>query len=424
MNWKGMLGATGALVATMLAGAVMVHGQKIVQKRVQVPPPPAADAPKNPEKPDGEKPAIVTLRLYEWGVTTQNWDGTPDTDNDVPAAFYDAKEAPVTGKPQPVDEPPRPPRPPIDDGGMPAPKKPVIYFECDKEVTFGLEVRFSEGLVTWMYPKPTARADASAAQWDYIRLLPDGAEPRDKSALPPLVDLPASHWAALSRQGSTSSIWVNGEHERYLFYEGVQTCLPEVDVFRDAQGMVVVHNHTCQELLDVRLNLPDACLRWARVPAASGEVPGRATEAEARRDGEDSVLAADTAAAGLTAPQAKVFEQVWKPLLREQKGVLSWRRTSAALDELMPIKLTLPAGLASDAKRVGYVAISKVDLARQTEFEALVSKAGDGDNDAATKLISGGVAGAGALRRALADEKLPLARRLALARVLAHLTER
>ena len=161
------------------------------------------------------------------------------------------------------------------------------------------------------------------------------------------------------------------------------------------------------------------------VPAASGDKPGllRLSD-ELRVDwgkfSAEGVLAQETQAAGLTAAQAKVFERAWQELFFVEQGTLSYRRELAALDELMQIKLTLPAGMSSELKRIGYVLVRNIDLSRQAKLDGLADKAATGDHEAAAELVKSGAAGAGALRRALADASRDLKTRLGLAKLLAE----
>jgi len=386
----------------------------------------AAPARKGAERdqPDTDRraqPALPALKVYEWGVATMNWDGSDEGPDDVPAFYYDHTEVPIEQQPADTPNPepapaPKPDKPPIKV------RKPVLYFECDRDLTFDLDVKFSSGTLTWMYPKPNRLTDASTVQWDNIQLFADGL-PRDKFAPPSLHEVPADHWAGFSRDGSEASLVVNGEHERFLFYEGTTAGLPDADVFLNAAGELVVHNHTAHELLDLRLCVRvDGQLRRyhvASVPAASGERPGEVKLGDEHSGFSVGNLLDETAAAGLTRPQAGVFARAWEQDFAKE-GTMSWRRTQAALDELMQLKLTLPAVIGSEVKRVGYVLVNNIDLARQSEIEALVVKAGDGDEAAAKQLKTLGTAGAGALGRATAGEQ-PLKVRLKLAKILGEM---
>jgi hypothetical protein len=377
-----------------------------------------------------DQPSLPALKIYEWGVTTMNWDGSDEGPDDVPAFYYDASEVPLEA------EPAAPPQPQPQPQPAPAPpprrvkaRKPVLYFACDRDVTFDLDVRFTSGKLTWMYPKPNRLTDAATAQWDNIKFFADGL-PRDKFAPPELHDVDANHWAGYSRDGSTGSIVVNGEHERFLFYEGARNGLPEVDIFINAEGHPVVHNYTAHELLDLRVHVAVGAEIYtchvASVPAASGEQPGEVVLSGDAMVGADSFLPAgrltsETSAAGLTEAQAKVFERCWQADMAKV-GSMSWRRTQKALDELMELKLTLPAGIGSEIKRVGYVLVNNIDLTRQADMEALVQKAAEGDADAEGKLKAAGTAGAGALRRAMSNRDIGLKQRLKLAKLLGEMS--
>ncbi|MCG3184352.1 MAG: hypothetical protein ICCCNLDF_02467 [Planctomycetes bacterium] len=375
-----------------------------------------------------DQPSLPALKVYEWGVATMNWDGSDEGPDDVPAFYYEPGEVPMEAQPaappqpEPVPEP-KPPRPPVKI------RKPVLYFECDRDVVFDLDVRFTSGKMTWMYPKPNRLTDASTAQWDNIQLYSDSVE-RDKFAPPELHAVDASHWAGYSRDGSTGSIVVNGEHERFLFYEGARNGLPEADIFINAEGQPVVHNYTAHELLDLRVHVAVGAEIYtcyvARVPAASGEQPGEVVLKDDALVAPESLLpvgrlTSETSAAGLTEAQARVFERCWQADMAKV-GTMSWRRTQKALDELMELKLTLPAGIGSEVKRVGYVLVNNIDLTRQAEMEALVQKAAEGDADAESKLKAAGTAGAGALRRAMSNKDIGLKQRLKLAKLLGEMS--
>src|SRR5690606_10183267 len=164
----------------------------------------------------------------------------------------------------------------------------------------------------------------------------------------------------------------------------------------------------------------------ASVPAASGEQPGEVVLKDDALVAPESLLPAgrltsETSAAGLTEAQARVFERCWQADMAKV-GSMSWRRTQKALDELMELKLTLPAGIGSEVKRVGYVLVNNIDLTRQAEMEALVQKAAEGDADAEDKLKAAGTAGAGALRRAINSKDIGLKQRLKLAKLLGEMS--
>ncbi len=367
-------------------------------------------------------PTIPALKLYEWGVATGTWDGTPEAE-DVPAFYYDCDEIPVLApKPQPVPMP-RPQPDPDPRPDQPKPRKPVIYFEADRSVTFDLDITFRAGEVTWMYPKPNRRLSAGTVQWDNIVFHPDAGL---TATLPELAKAEQGHWSEYSRLGATGSIVVNGECERFLFYEGTQTGLPEMDIFRDARG-VVVRNYTAHAFLDLRVQVTvDGTLRKWRVrevPAATGEVPGEVVldvNQAVDKVVDEAALKDETRKAGLTEAQAGVFARCWTADFSQAESV-SWRRSPAALDDLMELKLTLPPGLGSEIRRVGYVRISHVNLAKQAEIEALVAKAAADDKQALSQLKN--PAGQNAARRAASDSSRPLKERLKLAKVLASLSE-
>jgi hypothetical protein len=376
------------------------------------------------EEPSRDKPAPeasparteggVVLRVYEWGVATANWDGTEEAPEDLPAFYYAADQIPI-------ELPPPKPQP----GNKPAViRKPVLYIACEQDVTFDLDVRFTRGDLTWMYPRANRRIDASTAQWDSIQLYADGVKREKSLALPALGAAKQGHWTEFSREGATASIVVNGEHERFLFYEGTDTGLPEIDVFLDAEGKLVIRNYTAHDMLDVRAHLKvngeAVRIKAERIPAASGDTPGeiRLEAVSAAGFGEAGVLAQECQAAGLTEEQARVFERCWKAELLELAGTVSWRRTQKALDELMPLKFTLPEGISTEVKRVGYAQVRGIDLSRTTALDALVKDYLAGNKEALKDLK--GTAGAGALRRAMHDESRPLNERVTLAKALAH----
>lgn len=360
----------------------------------------------------------ATLKVFEWGTATMNWDGSAEGAPDVPDFYYDASEVPVEDEAEAL--PPVKPRPP---GAQK--RKPVLYFECPQDLTFDLDVRFTAGTVSWMYPKPTRLVGKSMAQWDNIQFFSDDVD-REKLPAPPLHDVPADHWASYSRDGSRGSLVVNGEHERFLFYEGSRWRAPEVDLFLNAEGHPEVSNYSSHELLDLRVNVAVGAEVYTchvdRVAAAKDGTPGTVVlrdsamvlPAELLPSGR---LAAETQAAGLTAAQAAVFERAWLADF-SKAGTMTWRRTQAALDELVELKLTLPEGFSSEIKRIGYVAVYNIDLKRQAEMEALVAKAAGGDDNSAALLRTSGTAGIGALRRKLADKNLGADARARLQAVL------
>jgi hypothetical protein len=354
------------------------------------------------------------LRVYEWGVATLNWDGTQEAPEDLPGFYHAAEQIPI-------ELPPPKPQP----GNRPAViRKPVLYFACDNDLTFDLDVQFTRGELTWMYPKPSRRTDASTAQWESIQLYADGVEREKSPALPPLGAAKQGHWAQFSREGSTASIVVNGEHERFLFYEGTDTGLPEIDVFIDAEGKLAIRNYTAHDMLDVRANFTVSGevvrIKAEKVPAASGDTPGeiRLDAASKPGFGDADALAQECQAAGLTQAQATVFERCWRAELIEVAGTVSWRRAQGALDELMPLAFTLPEGVSTEVKRVGYVQVRGIDLARTAALDARVADYLSGNKEALKDLK--GTAGAGAIRRAMHDATRPLRERVTLAGALAN----
>jgi len=141
-----------------------------------------------------DQPEAPTLKVYEWGVATMNWDGSSEAPADVPAFYYDNTEVPVEAAPVPTAESPNESPKPNEKPGRITIRKPVVYFECDQDVTFDLDVHFTSGKLTWMYPKPNRMTDASTVQWDNIKMY-DDRQPRDKFAPPDLHDVPAESWA-------------------------------------------------------------------------------------------------------------------------------------------------------------------------------------------------------------------------------------
>ncbi|MBX3459942.1 MAG: hypothetical protein KF696_08245 [Planctomycetes bacterium] len=414
--------ALPALATLALLISAIAAQRKVVEEEPDKPR--ARDAQEPAQGKNPRPAAVTTLKVYEWGVATENWDGSPEPPEDVPSFYYRAEQIPIEAAPEkPV---PAGQGQPNQQPDRPATKrKPVLYFECTQDIAFDLDIKFTCGVVTWLYPKANRRIDATTVQWDNIRLRSDLAE-RDKSPPPPqLPGVADNHWANYSREGSTSYVMVNGEAERFLFYEGSARYLPETDIFvRD--GKVVVRNFTAEPLLDARVcvMLDSKLLRLhaASVPAAGGDTPGEATldpAASLKSFGEAGTITRETQAAGLTEAQAKVFERCWHNEMFELEGTLSWRRTPRQLDELMQLKLTLPTGVNSEVNRVGYVQVRGIDLGKIADYDALVTKYLGGDADALKKLK--GTAGAGALRRAMLDSNRPLKERVLLAKALAEL---
>ncbi len=427
LRHQALLALVAVCIGLALGVASTVLGQKgggnyATSNGPSEPPPPPPQLP---------APKLPALRVYEWGVATLNWDGTPETEETMPTAFYAADKIaiapPIARQPKPDVQPVKPdPEKPVIK-----PRKPVLYFEHDlsaeREIRFDIDVRFPNGRLTWLYPKPNRRLDATTAQWDNIELVNAGTQKRLGGKLPAPALFEAGHWAQTAREGSQTSLLVNGETERYLFYEGEQFDLPELDLFVAADGSLHIQNHGAWPVFDVRVNVThNGQVRThyvATIGAASGEKPAD-LELPANSDdllAEPGILARETATAGLTPAQAGVFDKIWRQTLLGKSQTLSWRRAPRALDELAEIKLTLPVGMASEVKRVGYVLASHVDLARQPDLEALALKAANDDATAAAALQKAGMAGAGALRRKLADTTLTLSQRLALAKVLSDM---
>ena len=423
MRLAPLLISVAAASAAMWWGcACPVSGDEINESstpipRLAPPPPPAVAGP------------VVEFKVYEWGVATQHWSGGADArfDGDVPAAYYDESEVPIEAEIPPVPDPVDPPDPPdIPD----APRKPVVYFDCAQGVTFDIDVIFKSGKVTWMYPKPTRRTGEAVAQWDNVALKPDTDKERAAKAKPALLDVPAAHWANYSREGSTSDLIVNGQYERFLFYEGRQASLCDLDICKNDKGEFVLSNYSAWPIHDFGAVLKLADGDRARfvavpeIPAASGDTPGEVVikirhVAEAKK----GMLGAQCEAAGLTAAQGKVFDRCWYDEFMatsdDRADHCYWyRRDQAALDSLVELKLTLPEGYTPTIKRAGYVYVHGVDYAKCADFDKAVTSALGGDKDAREKVSKGGLAAVGALRRALADKELALKKRIELAQLL------
>ncbi|MCC6575190.1 MAG: hypothetical protein IT462_15545 [Planctomycetes bacterium] len=370
------------------------------------------------EQPD--QPQSGALKMYEWGVQRDNWDGTPVVINDVPDFYYDASEVPIADAPVTDPEPEPDPEP---HRGME--EKPVIYFEASEGMGFGFDVKFTVGDITWMYPKPSRRTDASTAQWDSITVFPDGGD-LDKG-LPELHSVAKGHWSEFSREGSTSTLSVNGEAERFLFYEGTNSDLPEVDVSQDAEGNIILRNYSCCAVHDLRLRVKvkDAWRAWyvRAIAEANGDTPrelklsdGDAVKLDDTR--KPGLLAAEAKAAGLTDSQSKVFERCWgESFLQEEKAVLTYRLDQVLLDENYILTVKAP-GVTVESKRVGYKYVAGIDLSRQDDLDALTLLAAGGDKEATAKLTKSGISGVGAVRRAMLDKDQPLRKRVNLAQIL------
>ncbi len=399
--------ACAAALVALFATAMVAHGEDSK---------PAAG--KKTEPAPGK---ATTLRVYEWGVDRSSWDGSAVTPNDVPECYYSAEETPLGAPPEKQDPVPLP-KPRSSPGQGCA--KPVVYFQCDRDLKLAIEVKFLNGTVDWMYPKPSRRRDAATAQWDDVHMYSDSAK-TSTAKLPAMAALPETHWANFSREGSQSTLSVNGETERFLFYEGTKADLPEIDVAQDAKGNVVLRNFGCCPVHDVRLRLQveKTWRMWfvREIAAANGADPALVTLSDAdqvnidaaRRAGE---LAVEARAAGLTETQGAVFERCWRDdFLMGDKGVLTFRHDQRWLDESVALTLTSSTKLAIESKRVGYVWLNDIDLKRQAEFDKLADALASGDTDAGDKLSKLGAAGAGAVRRLMSDGSQSLTRRLKLA---------
>ncbi|MCC6575189.1 MAG: hypothetical protein IT462_15540 [Planctomycetes bacterium] len=376
----------------------------------------------------------TAFKVYEWGVATQHWQGGEDTrfDGDVPAAYYEASEVPVDSTPEPEPQPKPDPKP---DPGPIRPRKPVLYFDCARNVTFDLSVIFSSGKMTWMYPKPTKRSAEGTAVWSGIRLHSDSVEELRTGPAPKLLDVPADHWANYSREASNSSIEIGGERERFLFYEGEAAPTLELDIALNDKGDFVLRNFSAYPIYDFGATLRVAgkasFVVVPEIPSASGETPGEVTiggkhVVQDVNIGKD-LLAKQCEAAGLTAAQAKVFNRCWYneffgPMDDRTDHCYWYRRDPRALDASVALKLKLPAGFAAEFKRVGYVYVHGVDYDKLADFDKLVTDAVGGNTDSGDKLKKAGIAAMGAVRRALLDKDLPLKKRLELAKLLKSLT--
>lgn len=381
-----------------------------------------AKADKNPKFP------ATTLKVYEWGVTTMNWNGSKeaDMDADVPDWYYDASEIPEQSadvKPDPKPAPPRPNLPP-----RPSARKPVLYFVADNPLKFDLDVLFTDGTATWAYPKPNRKtAKGAMYQWDNVALYPKGS---DTSKLPTHHDADPEHWTAYSREGSEGcTLVVNGEREDFIFYEGDQNGLPQIDVIASDDG-VTIRNHGAWPLLDLRVTKPtdNGILAWhvARVDAAKGESPG-----EAILTAEDSVawdefsksgnITKEAKANGLLESQAKVFERAWQDVFYSRSGTVSWRRSNGELDAQMVLRLTVEAGVSVETERLQYTVIRNIDFAKAAELHETATKAANGDDSAFESLRKSGMAGISSVRSAMADESVGLKERMLYAKLLARL---
>ncbi len=416
MTMFGPLALCGVSAAVLIACVTPALGKSIRVERSK--PAPVEETP--PEEPMQSG----TVKMYEWGVQRENWDGSAVTPNDVPDFYYSASEVPIGEAPaDPAVSPPTPPRPDRE----PCAEKPVVYFECDKDVAFSFQVASTVGALTWMYPKPSRRTSESAAQWDKVELYPDGVK-RGEVKLPALHDVVKGHWSEFSREGGTSTVVVNGEAERFLFYEGTNKDLPEVDVCQNDKGEIVLRNFSCQPVHELRLRLKvkDQWRAWfvREIAAASADVPSElkltdASVVDLAAVRKAGIVADDAKAAGLTASQAAVFERCWADtFLKGDNAVLTYRLDAAILDENFALTAKLPNGMTLESKRAGYKWFGGIDLSKQADLDKLAASAATGDKDAGDSLRKGGAAAIGAIRRASLNHDLPLRQRLNLAQLL------
>lgn len=366
----------------------------------------------------------IKVKLYEWGVESLNWDGSPSKEPDIPKGYYGPSQVPQTAPPTVAPEEPAPPRRP-----GPLREKPVIYFETDKDLKLEVQVKFSHGNLTWMYPKPTTMVSKSTVIWRDLWVYADSNAPARTLELPGLLDVPADHWANYSRDGSTSSLAINGEHERFLFYEGNNTDLPDVDVFKNAEGKYVIRNFLAHPIYSIRLNTPDGLIQAGTIAAASGDTPGELV-AESPRDIKNAAepadrvrldaLAAEVERAGLTRKQAEVFARCWRnELISSPVGSLSYRRDPRTLDGQMTISVTCVGNnIELTPHRVGYVFVRGIDFSLQAKHDTDALACANGDKTAGDRLGGLGMAGVGALRRAMLSKDMTLRQRLALAAAL------
>lgn len=362
--------------------------------------------------------ATIPLNVYEWGVETLDWTGAPEGDvvpDDLPEHFHDALALPIdTARPAPAPQP---------NPNLPQRRKPVVYFNCARDVVFDVDVKFAAGNITWLYPRPTRMVSRGHAQWDNIELLtPDSTRWLEEDQKPMLPAVSDDHWAAYSRAGADDTIIVNGEREQYLFYEGDNAAAWEADVYRTDDGRIMIANHSQWPLHDVRFHLPtaDGMTAWHvdSIPAATTEGPsvveltdGDAVEwADFAKAG---VISAETKAAGLTGAQADVFERAWVDLFfRDAEGTLSFRRDEAALEAMMSVVITTTPGVVVNSNRIGYVYVHGIELDRTAELDAVALNVALTDGQGVETLHDLGMAGMGALRRVATHNDLTEAQRL------------
>lgn len=366
--------------------------------------------------------AALKLKLYEWGVDRVHWDGSEVSPNDVPDFYYSADEVALGSAREKVaiDTPEKP------HGRGASCAKPVVYFESDKDGTFDFEVKFTQGTMDWMYPKPNRRTNAATAQWDNIRIVSNVDE---AAKLPQVHDVKADHWANFSREGAQTLIHVNGESEHFLFYEGTKHGLVDADVAQDTEGNIVLRNFGPFPIHDVHLRLPckDGWSAWfvREIAAANGGNPTTLTLGDANRVELESVrkpgmLSAEVKQTGLTDSQAAVFERCWRDdFLMGDNAVLTWRHDPRKVNSTVVLKAT---GATLESNRACYVWVGNIDLSRQGEMEKLAEGVATDDDDAADKLAKFGMAGFGAARRLMSDGNQSLARRMQLAKWLKKLS--
>jgi hypothetical protein len=363
-----------------------------------------------PHRPADARPEPLraqTVTVYEWGAQTASWDGSPEVNIpfSVPGFYH---KAPDAATPDPVDSPvpirPGPPRPV---------RKPVVYFESADPIQLNVTVTFADGNLTWLFPKPTV-AQPHTAAWRnlQIRPAPQGEDPPRGMSLGKVAE---DHWGAFSREGSTSYVIHGDECERFLFYEGDNRALPELDVYRNQDGEIVIANRTGHPVHDVRFHqtTEEGTKGWyiMRVGAESSVVLDPKAALDWEEFSKAGRLTAETRDAGLTQAQARVFERAWQDLFfRTDLPGLSWRRDRGHLDALMRLDVRgghLNPNITVDTRRVGYMFIHGVDLERQDEFTGLIDDALAGNEEAAEKLRTSGPAGVTALRRVVADDTNP-----------------
>ena len=122
---------------------------------------------------------------------------------------------------------------------------PVIYFYTDRQTTVSVSVEFTRGRITEWYPRarlvyvpaPGDARNPSSIDWGRITVVPDAEESFPVEAQPSHY-YPARETDAAPLRICTSK---GEEHEKFLFYRGVGTFNPPVEVKLNA-GNVVVKN--------------------------------------------------------------------------------------------------------------------------------------------------------------------------------------